>query len=568
MLRSDVRLAIAVLLFMLVLSFSNPLHLYPLPNYIEELISALGVLLGSAILLWRIKTIRFSLCTLMWLVLGAGFLVSVFLHPAAFSAGKIAYLIYWFLGALALLIGEQIDWDQEDALGLISNMLLWCALVGVVVGLARYFDWHWNGFVLRVASARMMGLIGHSNFFAYLCLVGFFCLAWKWHAKKVSIFFVLFAGFVLIAGVLLSGARSVLVAWAILVVFLMLRRWNFDRYRTALVVGLFCSALMLPFAGDVAIWMTRFGGVGLDDERLAAMVSRGFGSSGRILEWKIALAIFLDHPWSGVGVGNYAMASYIEHLRQGIPSEPGLFLHAHNLILQMAVELGIFGVLWCSFAVLVFSTAAWRGLKIEGKQLPISILMIFGVYSLFEFPLWVMHFLVLNLLLVGCLASGKVYFDARLGKIFSGLLGVVFLVVTVIYVPLVERFYWSFSRYLKGGAMESGDYRFMESMIRDPLLEPAGYMIYFANFQLSPNTLQQERETLERFRNYLPYPPLMARLAFVQVASGDPRSGRETANELRTFYGERGEQQLSVVWSEAERVFPDVDFSVLFSEQG
>lgn len=325
---------------------------------------------------------------------------------------------------------------------------------------------------------------------------------------------------------------------------------------------------MMPFMGSIAAWLSQFGGAGLEDGRLSGIGSRGFGSSGRVLEWRVALAVLGDHPWFGVGVGNYAAEAYAEHLRQGVASPPGLFVHSHNSILQLAVELGVLGLLWCVLAVAALCISGWRALRSEVKLLPVSILFVFGIYSLFEFPLWVMHFLVLNLLLVGCLSSPVVSLRLKLGKIFSSLLGIALLVGVVIYVPLVERFYWSYRQYLVRAPVDANEYSFMNAMIRDPLMEPAGYMIYFANFQLSPKTLQQERDILERFQHFLPYPQLIARLAFVQVAMGDIEQGKRTAQDARVYYGALADQHLAAVKAEAERVFPDIDFSVLFPKQG
>ncbi|WP_165677043.1 PglL family O-oligosaccharyltransferase [Metapseudomonas otitidis] len=567
---TSVRSAFAFLLLLLAVSFSNPLHLYPLPNYIEELLSVLAAMGAAAVVLWRVQTLRFSAGTFIWLGLGILFLLSAFFHPAAFQAGKAAYLIYWLIGWMAILIGEQIDWESAAAVDLVARVFLWCALVGVVFGGARHLDLLgvWSAFVPNVVSPRMVGLIGHANYFAYLCLLGFFCGAWAWHREKIATPWFVIAGLLMVTGLLLSGARSALVAWTGLVMVLWLRDRQVSRYRLALTAGLTAVLLMMPFMGSIAAWLSQFGGAGLEDGRLSGIGSRGFGSSGRVLEWRVALAVLGDHPWFGVGVGNYAAEAYAEHLRQGVASPPGLFVHSHNSILQLAVELGVLGLLWCVLAVAALCYAGWKALRFEVKLLPVSILFVFGVYSLFEFPLWVMHFLVLNLLLIGCLSSPVVSLRLKLGKIFSSLLGIALLVGVIIYVPLVERFYWSYRQYLVRAPVDANEYSFMNAMIRDPLMEPAGYMIYFANFQLSPKTLQQERDVLERFQHFLPYSPLMARLAFVQVAMGDVEQGKRTAQDARVYYGALADQHLAAVKAEAERVFPDTDFSVLFPKQG
>ncbi|MGX5727505.1 Wzy polymerase domain-containing protein [Metapseudomonas otitidis] len=567
---TNVRPVVVFLLLMLAVSFSNPLHLYPLPNYIEELLSALAVMGATAAMLWRVQVLRFSVCSFIWLGLGILFLFSAFFHPAAFQAGKAAYLIYWLMGWMTILIGDQVDWDNGATVDLIARIFLWCALVGVIVGGLRYLDLLGaaSAFIPNVASPRMVGLIGHANYFAYLCLLGFFCGAWVWHREKVATPWFVIVGLLMVTGLLLSGARSALVAWAGLVVVLWLRDRQVSRYRLALTAGLVAVLFMMPFMGSIAAWLSQFGGAGLEDGRLSGIGPRGFGSTGRVLEWRIALAVWGDHPWFGVGVGNYAAEAYAEHLRQGVASPPGLFVHSHNSILQLAVELGVLGLLWCVSVVAALCFFGWRALQFEVKQLPVSILFVFVVYSLFEFPLWIMHFLVLNLLLVGCLSSSVVFLNLKLGKIFSFLFGTVLLMGVVAYIPLVERFYWSYRQYLVRAPVDANEYSFMNSMIRDPLMEPAGYMIYFANFQLSPKSLQQERDVLERFQRFLPYAPLMARLACVQAAMGDIEQAKKTARDARIYYGVLADQHMEAVVVEAARVFPYIDFSVLFMKQG
>ncbi|MWK57499.1 hypothetical protein GO594_16065 [Pseudomonas otitidis] len=566
----NVRPAVAFLLLLLAVSFSNPMHLYPLPNYIEELIGSFAVTGAAVAMLWRAQTLKLSVGSFIWLGLGVLFLFSAFFHPAAFQAGKAAYLVYWLMGWMAILIGEQVDWEGYDVVDLIARVFCWCALVGVVVGWARHLDLlgAWAAYIPHVVSSRMVGLIGHANYFAYLCLLGFFCGAWCWHRRKVATPWFVIVGSLLLSGLVLSGARSALVAWLALVVVLWLRDRQGSRYRFALSIGLVIALCIAPFGGSIAAWLSQFGAPALEDGRLSAIGARGLDSSGRILEWKIALAVLADHPWFGVGIGNYAAEAYSEHIRQGIASPQGLFVHSHNSVLQLATELGVMGLLWCVLVAAALCFSGWKALKSESKQLPVSILAVFCIYSLFEFPLWIMYFLVLNLLLVGCLSRPVALLPLKLGKILASVIGAALLMVMVIYVPLVERFYWSFKQYIVRAPVDANEYTFMNAMIRDPLMEPAGYLIYFANFQLSPKTLQQERDVLERFQRFLPYAPLMARLACVQVAMGDVEEGRKTAEDARSYYGALAEQQLLAAKADAERVFPEIDFSVLSVPQG
>jgi hypothetical protein len=62
--------------------------------------------------------------------------------------------------------------------------------------------------------------------------------------------------------------------------------------------------------------------------------------SFRDFAWKSAVDIFREHPWFGIGPGNYANAILS---RGGAPDLQ--FVNAHNLFLQTAAETGVFGLL-------------------------------------------------------------------------------------------------------------------------------------------------------------------------------------------------------------------------------
>lgn len=561
----------ALALVVVAIALCIPLHLYPLSNYIEELWVALGVIFCSACLLWRSRGFRLSSWSLIWLVLGGLFLLSSVVHEAAFLSGKLFYLVFWFAGAGALLIGGQVDW-QEKSPSLVFAWVMWgAALVCAVVGFLRHYGFLWEGagaYIPLVSTGRMVGLIGHSNFFAFVCLVGVLCSAWLFQNKSIKLWVVLLVSPVFIFAIVLSGGRAVLVAWVALVFFLLLRRraLRADRYVFVVVLGFLALLVIQPIAGVLDGWLSALSSQPETlDARLFALGGRGVDSSGRWQEWQIAWSIFLSHPWFGVGVGNYAGASFDARLLQGLAS-PELFTHAHNSLLQLVVELGIPGLVWVLLTAVLCARGLWVGSTSVMRVLPVSVLFIFGVYSLFEFPLWIMHFLILNLLILGALGGNATKVNLQLGKLFSVVLAFLFVTVISIYGPLVERFYWSFKQYLQRAPVHVEEYTFMNAMIADPLMEPYGYLIYVANFQVSSRTAEKEVEVLERFRRYKPYVQVLARLAVLQVATDAVGKGQKTADEMRSYYGvEIADYQIRSQLREAESAFPGVDFSVLFS---
>jgi O-antigen ligase len=76
----------------------------------------------------------------------------------------------------------------------------------------------------------------------------------------------------------------------------------------------------------------------------------------RLAHWQAALAMATDHPWLGVGIGNYESA-YPQYRLMNWKFPLG---HAHNMYLNTLAEIGFFGL--ATYAAFIFSLLwyAWR----------------------------------------------------------------------------------------------------------------------------------------------------------------------------------------------------------------
>ena len=123
-------------------------------------------------------------------------------------------------------------------------------------------------------------------------------------------------------------------------------------------------------------------------------------SSSRFGIWANTLALIRQQPWSGVGFGEFNFAWTLTPF----PGRPiAFFDHTHNLVLQLAVELG----LPLAAAVLgLLSLAlwqAWRGVAPAaafdadiGTAQRCALLMVstIALHSQLEYPLWYAYFLL------------------------------------------------------------------------------------------------------------------------------------------------------------------------------
>jgi O-antigen ligase len=79
----------------------------------------------------------------------------------------------------------------------------------------------------------------------------------------------------------------------------------------------------------------------------------------RMAHWQAAWDMFLDHPWLGIGPGNYSTA-YEQYFLPGWLEPLG---HAHNYYLNLAAELGLLGLSAYLFVLALAIRAAIRGLR-------------------------------------------------------------------------------------------------------------------------------------------------------------------------------------------------------------
>lgn len=99
--------------------------------------------------------------------------------------------------------------------------------------------------------------------------------------------------------------------------------------------------------------------LGVTDVRGVEVTDANFAVLERMAHWQSALAMWTDHPWLGVGIGNYEPV----YPRYGLPLWPLPLGHAHNYYLNIAAEAGVVGLatyllLWGAALV-----GAWRATR-------------------------------------------------------------------------------------------------------------------------------------------------------------------------------------------------------------
>ena len=194
----------------------------------------------------------------------------------------------------------------------------------------------------------------------------------------------------MVFAVVLSASRTGLVS------VLLLALWGLvdKRLSRATRLLLLAAPLMYLLAWQgMSAWAElgahRFGG--------AARLAETDVSGSRFGIWANTLALIRQQPLLGVGFGEFNYAWSLTPF----PGRPiAFFDHAHNLPLQLAAEIGL---PLATLVMALFLYALWRPAKVAlhlagdaGLALRCSLLMVvmIGLHSLLEYPLWYAYFLL------------------------------------------------------------------------------------------------------------------------------------------------------------------------------
>ena len=197
------------------------------------------------------------------------------------------------------------------------------------------------------------------------------------------------AALLMLLGVVLTASRTGLVSLGLLAVWGLVDRGLARGVRGALAAAPAIAAIM---AWAVGAWAGRHGVV-----LMPVVRDEGGATAFRAEIWSQALTLVAAQPWLGVGWGGFGFAwSLTPFGSRGA----GLVDNAHDLPLQLAVELGVPAALAMTGLLLVALWRAWRGVRRlpgaagVGARSLWMIVVVAGLHSLLEYPLWFAYLLL------------------------------------------------------------------------------------------------------------------------------------------------------------------------------
>ena len=329
------------------------------------------------------------------------FLIALpWLNPFTFgpSPAVVPLLFSWIcaLGLMGFLIkapSSRFKGLGSDSMVLATASAWWtAAILSALVGLLQYFG-ATEALTPWVNSTRIgeaFANLRQRNQFATLCNIGFAALMW-WvlqrpapNQAQVSLSPVgaLMSAVLLQMGNAASSSRTGLLQ--LLMLLALFGLWGAWRQPRALPV-LVAAALAYAVA---AVALPLLLGLDLLSSGMLARLHEGDAvCTGRLTMWRNVLQLIAQKPLLGWGWGELDYAHFVT-LYSG-PRFCEILDNAHNLPLQLAVELGVPLALACCALGLwaVWLGKPWRE-QAATRQMAWAVIAVIMLHSLLEYPLW------------------------------------------------------------------------------------------------------------------------------------------------------------------------------------
>lgn len=302
-------------------------------------------------------------------------------------------LLLW---ASARAIPQRTSWRQA-----IAGAWLAAAGLSAVIGLLQYFGaTGWLGvWANHTGLGEAFGNLRQRNQFASLMNIGLAALVW-WVAqpsplrsrRSASQIGPAIALAVLLgAGNAASSSRTGLLQLLLVAALSLYWQHRARRHGASRQAGralpwvLLAAVLAYALTAWLLPWL-----LGLDPMHSGAVARLRAGDavcSSRLTLWRNVLYLIAEKPWLGWGWGELDYAHFIT-LYPG-PRFCDILDNAHNLPLQLAVELGVpLTVLLCGGGLwLAWRAQPWRELD-STRHMAWAVLAVILLHSLLEYPLW------------------------------------------------------------------------------------------------------------------------------------------------------------------------------------
>ena len=192
------------------------------------------------------------------------------------------------------------------------------------------------------------GPIGDKNYYAQFMLMLFplsMTQAFNQKSKMLRLAGWI-SGAVILAGVGLTGSRGAAVGFVAMMGVMIMFRYVSFKQASVIGIGAFCLLLLMPATRERIVSIVSV----VDVVRGEDIRKADPAMKGRLTEMVAAALVFIEHPLTGVGPGNFPKYFLEKADLLGFTMH-AVERHAHNIYLEIAAESGIPGIT-CFLAIL------------------------------------------------------------------------------------------------------------------------------------------------------------------------------------------------------------------------
>ena len=336
----------------------------------------------------------------------------------ALTAGLLASLMcVWLMAA----VGRRAAVDEALLRWLVVGLLA-AAVISAVLGVLQYLGLArelspWVNQPLKgdaFANLRQRNQLATLTSLGLVALLGWVAARAKAQSMTTRCWSIAFVVLnVLAAGVACSVSRTGAMQWVLVGVLMFAWGWRSAKHDAGFGKGLVWLSIAAPVL--VAVWSVLMPWLALQTtgEWGASMILRVTGQAqdyaacgGRRVLWANVLTLITQHPWLGWGWGETDYA----HFMTGYSSMRfcDMLDNAHNFPLHMALELGVPFALavMALVAVWVLRRTPWREQN-AWRVMAWCLMVVLGLHSLLEYPLWYGPFQMTLGLAIGLLWAAR-----------------------------------------------------------------------------------------------------------------------------------------------------------------
>lgn len=388
-------------LLLIAVPFLVPLHIAPVSSFYAEWSAAALVLLLVGVEALNGKHTRWQpprSAQIAVLLICAGVLFHTVFGQDVAPGAALNYAIFAVVFLIAMVSGGTLVLNNSvcAVMERLSSGFAVVALLSIVPATLQMHDaqaWPW----LVFDSSAFVSNVAQRNHFGALLWIGVAAVAHLYQTHKVSARIALPAVIILLVSSSISGSRSSFLYLGVVATILVYTRPSSIGAKRAwwIAGGLVAMYLMIDAL------LQQFG--------IASSGGRVFDAANsnevRLHHFWTAAKAFVSAPLVGHGPGSFFWLSVERMGEFPVGIQPTVGENAHNLFLQLLADFGAVGVVISAIAV----SLVWRALihaKNKGNLFGLSLLGIICAYSMVEYPLWYLYFLIpFGLVLGACLAD-------------------------------------------------------------------------------------------------------------------------------------------------------------------